>query len=108
MPQTKHTTKSNGKYVGARVLRKEDPRLLSGKGAYVDDIHLPNTAHLAILRSPHANARIQSINVSRAQALEGVLDVVTGADLKDHLPPIAPMGALPDMKSPDNLALAIG
>jgi carbon-monoxide dehydrogenase large subunit len=108
MPQTKHTTKSNGKYVGARVLRKEDPRLLSGKGAYVDDIHLPNTAHVAFLRSPHANARIQSIDVSRARALEGVLDIVTGPDLKDQLPPIAPMGALPDMKSPDNLVLAIG
>ncbi len=108
MPQTKHTAKSNAKYVGSRTLRKEDPRLLSGRGAYVDDIHLPNTAHVAFLRSPYANARIQKIDVNRAKALEGVIDVVTGADIYGHLDPIAPMGALPDMRSPDNYALAVG
>jgi aerobic carbon-monoxide dehydrogenase large subunit len=107
MPQTKRTAKSNGKYIGHRVLRKEDPRLLSGKGAYVDDIHLPNTAHLALLRSPFANARIRKIDASRARAVEGVIDIVTGADLYGRLDPIPPMGALPDMRSPENHPLAI-
>ena len=64
-----------------RMLRKEDPRFIRGRGNYVDDINLPGMLHLAILRSPYAHARIASIDVSAAQAHPKVKAVVTGADL---------------------------
>ena len=54
------------KYVGQRVKRTEDPRLIQGLGHYVDDIKLPDTLHVAFLRSMYAHARITSIDVSEA------------------------------------------
>ncbi|MBI4465567.1 MAG: xanthine dehydrogenase family protein molybdopterin-binding subunit, partial [Acidobacteria bacterium] len=99
MPQTK--------YIGKRVLRKEDPRLLSGKGSFVDDIHLPNTAHMALLRSPYAHAGIRKLDVSRARVLAGVLEVLTGADLRGKLDSIPVMGTLPDLRVPEHPPLAM-
>ncbi|MET7863642.1 aerobic carbon-monoxide dehydrogenase large subunit [Micromonospora taraxaci] len=64
-----------------RMLRKEDPRFLRGRGRYVDDVQLPGMLHLAILRSPVAHARIVSIDTSAAEASPGVRAVVTGAAL---------------------------
>ncbi|MEU7679185.1 aerobic carbon-monoxide dehydrogenase large subunit [Micromonospora taraxaci] len=64
-----------------RMLRKEDPRFLRGRGRYVDDVQLPGMLHLAILRSPVAHARIVSIDTSAAEASPGVKAVVTGAML---------------------------
>ncbi|MFC5923928.1 aerobic carbon-monoxide dehydrogenase large subunit [Micromonospora vulcania] len=64
-----------------RMLRKEDPRFLRGRGRYVDDVQLPGMLHLAILRSPVAHARIVSIDTSVAEASPGVRAVVTGAAL---------------------------
>ena len=69
------------RYTGAEVQRMEDPRLLTGHGRYVDDIHLPGMLHAAILRSSHAHARIRSIETSAALALPGVQGVFTQADL---------------------------
>src|SRR5689334_6477999 len=66
-----------------RMLRKEDPRFIRGRGNYVDDISLPGMLHLAILRSPYAHARINSIDVSAAEAHPKVKLVVTGAMLAD-------------------------
>jgi carbon-monoxide dehydrogenase large subunit len=66
--------------IGQPVRRKEDVRLLTGGGTYTDDIDLPGQAHLAILRSPHAHARILSIDVAAARAAPGVLLVLTGHD----------------------------
>ena len=74
-------------YVGARVLRVEDPRFLTGQAKYIDDISLPGMLHAAFLRSPQPHARIASIDTSRARALEGVVRVFTGADLKDEVGP---------------------
>jgi carbon-monoxide dehydrogenase large subunit len=71
----------NTRVIGERIKRSEDPRLLVGKGVYVDDIHLLGMAHGAVLRSPHAKARILGIDASRALALPGVLAVITAADL---------------------------
>ncbi len=65
------------------MLRKEDPRFIRGRGNYVDDVNLPGMLHLAILRSPYAHARINSIDVSAAQAHPKVKAVVTGADLAE-------------------------
>ena len=55
------------KWVGQSILRHEDPRLLTGRGCFVDDITLPNLHHAAILRSPHAHARIKLIAMGRDQ-----------------------------------------
>src|SRR5579859_6738544 len=75
------------RWFGAPVQRTEDPRLLRGKGNFVDDIDLPEMLHAAVLRSPYARARIMHINVDAARALEGVHLVLTATDLGDVLEP---------------------
>lgn len=67
--------------MGQPVRRKEDTRLLSGKGTFTDDINLPGQTHAYFLRSPHAHARIESIETEAAGAAPGVVAVFTGADL---------------------------
>ena len=67
--------------IGASVKRKEDPRLLTGRGKYVADFRLPGMLHAAVLRSAHANARLRAIEVSRALAIPGVVTVITARDL---------------------------
>ena len=69
------------KLVGKRIKRKEDPRLITGTATYVEDVKLPDMYHAAILRSPHGAANIKSIDISKAQALPGVVAVYTGADI---------------------------
>jgi carbon-monoxide dehydrogenase large subunit len=71
--------------MGARIRRREDPRLITGSSTYVDDLVLPGMAYMAVLRSPHAHARVKSINVDAARRLPGVLAIVTAADIKDRL-----------------------
>jgi len=66
--------------IGQGVPRFEDPRLVSGRGSYVDDIVLPRTAFATVLRSPYGHARILSMDTSRAKEAPGVLAVLTGAD----------------------------
>ncbi|NMO51643.1 carbon-monoxide dehydrogenase large subunit [Actinoplanes sp. TBRC 11911] len=66
-----------------RMLRKEDPRFVRGRGRYTDDVQLPGMLHLAILRSPFAHARIVSVDTSAAEAAPGVRAVVTGAMLAE-------------------------
>jgi carbon-monoxide dehydrogenase large subunit len=78
----------NARVLGISVKRKEDPRLITGTGTYVDDIKLPGMLHLALTRSPHAHARITSVNVEAARQLPGVVDVLTGADVKEALGPL--------------------
>ena len=73
------TSGSGYRWIGQSMKRVEDPRLLTGRGKYIDDVVLPNMAHAAVLRSPHAHARIKSIDTSRAEALPGVVLVMTGA-----------------------------
>jgi len=68
--------------IGQPVRRKEDVRLLTGKGRYTDDINVPGQVWAAFFRSPHAHARIVSIDTAEAKASEGVIAVFTGADLK--------------------------
>ena len=78
------------------IRRREDPRLITGRATYTDDIPLPGTAHAAILRSPHAHARIKSIDTSKASASEGVVAVYTGADTDGVLEPIPTAWLIPD------------
>ncbi|HEX6511070.1 MAG TPA: xanthine dehydrogenase family protein molybdopterin-binding subunit [Chloroflexota bacterium] len=79
------------KYVGQPLPRREDDRLTTGAGRFVDDLHPPGTLHAAFLRSPHAHARILSIDASAARALPGVHAVITGEDARERT---RPMGTL--------------
>ena len=75
--------------IGQPVRRREDLRLLTGGGRYSDDINVPGQAYAVMVRSPHAHARIRSIDVAAAQTAPGVLEVLTGHDmLADGLKPI--------------------
>ena len=69
--------------IGRPLRRKEDRRLLTGRGRFSDDVNLPGQAYAAMARSPHAHARIGSIDTAAALAVPGVLAVLTGADLLD-------------------------
>src|ERR671930_1393345 len=71
--------------IGARMKRVEDPRLITGAAKYLDDLKLPGMAHVAILRSPYAHARIAGIDTTKAAAHPGVIAVFTGKDF-EHLP----------------------
>jgi carbon-monoxide dehydrogenase large subunit len=70
--------------MGHSVKRKEDPRFIRGQGQYVDDIDLPGMLYLDIVRSPYAHANIKNIDTSKALAIPGVLDVITGETLAKH------------------------
>jgi len=74
------------KYVGARIKRVEDPRLITGEAKYLDDIQMPGMVYAAVLRSPHAHAKIKSINTDKAKVVPGVVGVFTGEDFKDLNP----------------------
>ncbi len=100
--------------IGKPLQRREDYRFLTGAGQYTDDVVLPGQTYGVFLRSPHAHARIKSINLKSAQAAPGVLAVFTGADLAD-----AKVGGLPcgwlihskdgsPMKEPPHPVLAQG
>ena len=95
--------------IGQRMLRREDPALLTGEAKFTNDLVLPGALHLAVLRSPYAHARIKSINVSDALAMPGVVAVYTGKDLRDAW--AAPMPCAwpvtPDMKNPAHFPLAL-
>ena len=91
----RETPRADLKWIGKSMQRVEDPRLLAGKGRYIDDIVLPGMAHAAILRSPYAHARIRSIDVSRAKALPGVIRVVTGAELAERTGPTVTFSSPP-------------
>jgi aerobic carbon-monoxide dehydrogenase large subunit len=75
--------------LGSPVKRTEDPRFITGKGRYLDDIKLTGMVHMAILRSPYAHANIRSIDTTAAKARPGVLAVFTGADIPYNPLPMA-------------------
>ena len=91
------------KMIGERVKRREDPRLIQGRATYVDDIKLPGMRHLAFKRSDIAHGIIKNIDVSAAAAMPGVEFIITGAELKEFLPPM-PLGT--PFPSPDHYSVA--
>ena len=97
------------KIFGASVRRREDPRLITGRATYTDDLTLPGMLHAAILRSPHAHARIRSIDVAAARALPGVEAVFTGADLQGKVGNVACAWLIPNSSLclPEHPPLAI-
>ncbi|MBI1847479.1 MAG: xanthine dehydrogenase family protein molybdopterin-binding subunit, partial [Candidatus Rokubacteria bacterium] len=79
--------------LGSPLRRKEDVRLLTGAGRFVDDLRVPGTLHAAIVRSPHAHARVERVEAAAARALPGVVAVLTLADLPEcagAVPPLIP------------------
>jgi carbon-monoxide dehydrogenase large subunit len=80
----------NAPLIGARVLRKEDYRFLTGAGQYTDDVTLPRQTYAAFVRSPHAHAKLRKIDTEKAKSAKGVVGVFTGKDLAD-----AKVGGLP-------------
>ena len=85
---------STQSYIGAPLRRREDIRFVTGQGQYLDDVRLPNMLHAAILRSPHAHARVRGIDATAALALDGVTAVFTHADMAELMKPI-PMRVFP-------------
>ncbi|KYP80593.1 xanthine dehydrogenase family protein molybdopterin-binding subunit [Ferroacidibacillus organovorans] len=81
---------------GTKVKRREDPRLITGKGTYSDDVALPGMLYAMILRSPYAHANIRSIDVERARNASGVVAVYTGKDI------LGKVGAIPTAWLPPN------
>ncbi|MEM4303549.1 MAG: molybdopterin cofactor-binding domain-containing protein [Candidatus Caldarchaeum sp.] len=76
------------KLFGASINRREDPRFLTGRGRFTANLKLPGMVYAYFIRSPYAHAKIKIVDVSKARQLEGVLDVVSGAVIKDRVAPI--------------------
>jgi aerobic carbon-monoxide dehydrogenase large subunit len=87
------TTRATGGLIGHSIRRQEDPRLLRGQGVYVGDLTLPGLLHLAVLRSPHAHARIQRIDIAVAAKVPGVVSVLGVLDVEG-------LGELPVLTRP--------
>src|SRR5438477_4634855 len=94
------------KYVGQRVKRTEDPRLIKGLAHYVDDIRLPDTLHVAFVRSIYAHARLGGVDAGEALKAPGVVAVFTGKDVSQKIGPVPCAGNLPELKVPDHRVLA--
>lgn len=103
------TENRHNKVIGTRLLRREDPTLLTGEAKFTNDLDIPGALHLAVLRSPHAHAKIIKINTQAAAALPGVVAVYTGADLQSMwagpMPCAWPVTA--EMKNPPHYPLAV-
>ncbi len=110
MSATADRTETGNGHVGRSLRRKEDPRLITGRALYTDDMAPPGTLHAAIVRSPEANAKILSIDTSAAAAIPGIIAVYTGDDQDDIAAP-CPMVWVPpgvDVHVPDHWPLAKG
>ena len=105
------TATNEAKHVGQALRRKEDPRMITGRGRYVDDISVPGTLWLSFVRSPEAHARIVSIDTSAAAARDDVVAVFTADDLAGDLAaPMAMVWSPPgvEIKTPENWPLKRG
>ncbi len=95
------------KLIGARIRRKEDPRLITGSSTYTDDLKLPGMLSMVLVRSPHAHARITEIDLSEAEGMDGVVAIVTGADLEGTVAGLPVAHNLEDLKEPPHRPLSI-
>ncbi|MFW6193585.1 MAG: xanthine dehydrogenase family protein molybdopterin-binding subunit, partial [Gemmatimonadota bacterium] len=82
------TEPATPRQIGARVRRKEDPRLITGAATYTDDLERPGMVHCSVVRSPHAHARIRGVDASDAEAMDGVDRVLTGRDVEGAIGPL--------------------
>ena len=95
--------------IGTRMLRKEDPALLTGEAKYTDDLDIPGALSMTVVRSPYAHARITRVDLSGALGMPGVVAAFSGADLRDAWagPMPCAWAVTPDMKSPEHFPLAV-
>ena len=100
-------TEQSTPYVGRLLRRREDLKFLTERGRYVDDMALPGMLYLAILRSPHAHARITGTDLSEARAAAGVRFAVAGSDLIGKIGGIRPNWVLPGTHVPDRPVMAV-
>lgn len=97
-------------WFGAKFSRKEDHRLITGRGKYIGDMNMPGMLHLVFKRSDRAHAKILSVDTSLAKALPGVVTVLCGEDIKDKITPMPVAVVLPNMpaKFPKHWPIAVG
>ena len=88
------------RHIGQPLRRREDLKFLVGKGRYVDDVRLPGMLYLAVLRSPHAHAKIRNVDLSAAKVAPGVRLVLSGKALAGKIGPIVPNWVIPGSKVP--------
>src|SRR5579885_649882 len=93
----------HARWYGTPVKRREDPKLITGHGIFVDDIVLPGMLHMAVVRSPYAHARITAIDGAAARAMPGVVEVITAEEAKETIPPFPPN---PGPKQPPRYLIA--
>jgi carbon-monoxide dehydrogenase large subunit len=93
--------------IGARVPRREDHRLLTGQGKFLDDLDMPGTYEAAFLRSQHGHARILGIDTSAALDVPGVIGVFTGEDMRPMMKPLPAKVAHPDLQEIPRLPMAL-
>jgi len=98
---------ADGGFIGRPLKRREDHRLLTGAGRYVDDLRPPGCLAVAFLRAPHAHARIARLDVEAARRAPGVAAVVTGGEVR-HLGPMPVNRIMPDMRIPPHAIVADG
>lgn len=99
---------SQRRLIGSRTMRPNARRLVEGRGTYVDDVELPRLAHVVYVRSPHAHARIVSVDASGALAVEGLLAIVDGRQLADVCEPfVGTLTHLVGMRSAPQYAIAV-
>jgi carbon-monoxide dehydrogenase large subunit len=98
---------AQAKLFGSSIKRREDPRMVTGRGAYTDDVKLPGQTYAVFVRSPHAHARVRRVDVARASAVPGVVAAFTGQDLAEGGVNPLPCGwLLPDIKIPEYRGIA--
>jgi carbon-monoxide dehydrogenase large subunit len=96
---------ATARVLGASIKRREDPRFITGKGNYTDDLKLPGLTHAVFVRSPHANAKIRRIDTTKAAKSPGVVAIFTGKDMTGVNS--LPCGwLLPELKIPPHMPLA--
>src|ERR1700752_194207 len=93
MPTTTHNQAAD--WVGQSIKRKEDARLVRGRGKFVDDIKLLGMLHLVFVRSPYAHANIAAVDVSEAEAMPGVVCTLTGQEITKLIDPFFEIGPPP-------------
>src|SRR6516164_4187669 len=100
------TAKAPQRALGARLLRREDARLLRGAGNYVSDVALPGLLHAAFVRSPAAHARIVRLDAGAALRLNGVVAALTAADLDGLVKPVRAVSGAPNYRPCNTPVLA--
>ena len=101
------TTATMGAVFGESIKRREDPRLITGRGTYVDDIKLVGMLHMALVRSPYAHANVRGVDTSAAAAMAGVAAVFTGEQLAEQLGSLPCGWVVPDTIEVPHPPLAI-